>query len=57
MARVRGKKSPNADLIEAVQNYTEEILLFSESVEDDRPFIFRGLSARGASNFINARAD
>jgi hypothetical protein len=39
MARVRGKKNPNADLIEAVQNYTEEILLFYESVEDDRPVI------------------
>jgi hypothetical protein len=39
MARSKGKKSPNADLVKAVQDHTEAILDFYEEVEDDRPVI------------------
>ena len=39
MARARQKKSPNADLVRAVQDRTEDILDLYEEVEDDRPVL------------------
>ncbi len=39
MARARRKKSPNADLVKAVQGRTEDILDLYEEVEDDRPVL------------------
>ena len=39
MARARRKKSPNADLVKAVQDRTEDILDLYEEVEDDRPVL------------------
>jgi hypothetical protein len=39
MARAKRKKSPNADLVKAVQDRTEDILDFYEEVENDRPVI------------------
>jgi len=39
MSKAKRKKSPNADLVKAVQDYTEEILIFYERVEDERPVI------------------
>ncbi len=39
MARARQKKSPNADLVKAVQDRTEDILDLYEEVEDDRPVL------------------
>ncbi len=38
MARAKWKKSPNADLVKAVQD-TEDILDFYAKVEDERPVI------------------
>ena len=35
----RRKKSPNADLVKAVQDHTDHILDFYEEVEDERPVI------------------
>ena len=39
MARAKRKKSPNADLVEAVQNHVDQILLFYEGVEDEQPIL------------------
>ena len=39
MGKAKRKKSPNADLVKAVQDRTEDILDFYEEVEDDRPVI------------------
>jgi hypothetical protein len=39
VARAKRKKSPNADLVKAVQDRTEDILDFYEEIEDDRPVI------------------
>ena len=39
MARAKRQKNPNADLVKAVQDRTEDILDFYEEVEDDRPVI------------------
>jgi len=39
MARAKWKKSPNADLVKAVQDHTDQIIEFYERVEDERPVI------------------
>ena len=39
MSKARRKKSPNTDLVKAVQHRTEDILDFYEEIEDDRPVI------------------
>jgi hypothetical protein len=39
MARAKRKKSPNADLIEAVQDRVDQILMFYERVEDEQPIL------------------
>src|SRR3954449_5386814 len=39
MAKARTRKSPNADLVKAVQDRTEDILDFYEEVQDERPVI------------------
>ena len=39
MAKAKPRKSPNADLVKAVQDRTEDILDFYEVIEDDRPVI------------------
>jgi len=39
MAKAKRRKSPNADLVKAVQDRTEDILDFYEDVEDERPVI------------------
>src|SRR3954451_2863014 len=39
MARAKRKKSPNADLVEAVQNHVDQILMFYEGVEDEQPIL------------------
>ena len=43
MARAKWKKSPNADLVEAVQDHTDQIIKFYERVEDERPVILLDL--------------
>src|SRR3954447_24868462 len=39
MARAKRKRSPNADLVEAVQDHTDQIIDFYEAVEHKRPVI------------------
>ncbi len=39
MARAKWKKSPNADLVKAVQDHRDQIIEFYERVEDERPVI------------------
>ena len=39
MSRAKRQKSPNTDLVKAVQDRTEDILDFYEEVEEDRPVI------------------
>ena len=39
MARAKWKKSPNADLVKAVQDHTDQIIEFYENVEYERPVI------------------
>ena len=39
MARTKWKKSPNTDLVKAVQDHTDQIIEFYERVEDERPVI------------------
>ena len=39
MAKAKRRKSPNADLVKAVQDRTEDILDFHEGVQDERPVI------------------
>ena len=39
MARAKWKKSPNADLVKAVQDQTDQIIEFYERVEDEQPVI------------------
>jgi hypothetical protein len=39
MAKAKRKKSPNADLVKAVQDHTDQIIDFYERVEDERPVI------------------
>ena len=43
MARAKWKKSPNADLVKAVQDHTDQIIKFYERVEDERPVILLDL--------------
>ena len=43
MARAKWKKSPNADLVKAVQDHTDQIIEFYERVEDERPVILLDL--------------
>jgi hypothetical protein len=39
VSKARRKKSPNTDLVKAVQHRTEDILDFYEEIEDDRTVI------------------
>ncbi len=39
MARAKRKKNANADLIEAVQNHTDQILTFCERLGDNRSVV------------------
>jgi hypothetical protein len=39
MARAKWKKSPNADLVKAVQDHTDQIIEFYEEVDYERPVI------------------
>jgi hypothetical protein len=39
MARAKRKRSPNADLVKAVQDHTDQIIDFYEEVEYKRPVI------------------
>ena len=39
MAKAKRKKSPNADLVKAVQDHTDQIIEFYERVDDERPVI------------------
>ena len=39
MAKAKRKKSPNADLVKAVQDHTDQIIEFYENVEYERPVI------------------
>ena len=39
MARAKWKKSPNADLVKAVQDHSDQIIEFYEEVEYERPVI------------------
>jgi hypothetical protein len=39
MTRRNRKKSLNADLVESVQNHTDQILMFCERLGDNRPVI------------------
>jgi hypothetical protein len=46
MARAKWKKSPNADLIEAVQNHTDQILMFCERIGDNRSVVLLDYQCR-----------
>ena len=39
MSKAKRHRSPNADLVKAVQDHTDQIIEFYEKVEDDRPVI------------------
>ena len=39
MAKAKRKQNPNADLIKAVQDHTDQIIDFYENAESDRPVI------------------
>jgi len=39
MSKAKRHRSPNADLVEAVQDHTDQIIEFYEKVEYDRPVI------------------